>query len=242
MLGSVPSARLTLAAVFAALLLYAPAAEAQRTGRLVLEGDQPGAEVYVDTELMGEMPLDPVDLPVGEHTLRVARPGFTELTEVFRIRPRRDTTITVELLPISMALTVTTEPAGAQVFVDGDFAGETPAELDLLDGEHSLRITLPGYHEVVRTVTATAGRAETIELELEELPDEVIRAMVGPPPEPEWYEEPLTWVLIGGGAVALALGVFLIVTLTSTDPSQVDQFCDPDRIMNDCLFFNPPLE
>lgn len=241
MLVAVSSARLTLAASLFVLLVLAPVAEAQRqrTGRLVLEGDQPGAEVYVDSELVGEMPIAPLDLPVGEHTLRVARPGFTELTEVFRIRPRRDTSIMVELLPISMALTVTTEPAGAQVFVDGDFAGETPAELDLLDGEHSIRITLPGYHEVVRTVTAAAGRAESIEVELEELPDEVIRAMVGPPPESEWYEEPLTWVLIGGGAVALALGVLLIVTLTADEPNRVDEFCN--GLMNECLRFTPPL-
>jgi hypothetical protein len=88
----------------------------------------------------------------------------------------------------------------------------------------------------VRTVTATAGRAETLELELEELPDDVIRAMVGPPPEPEWYEEPLTWVLIGGGAVAVALGVLLIVTLTADEPNRLDEFC-----VNGCLEFKPPL-
>ena len=220
-------ARIGALVAVAAVILIPSVVEAQRgrTGRLVLSGDQPGAEVYVDAELIGEMPIDPLELPVGEHALRVTRPGYTELTEVFRIRPRRETRVQVDLLPISMALRVVTDPAGAQVFVDGRFAGESPTDLDLLDGEHSIRVTLPLYVEVVRSVTAVAGQNETMELELEELPEDQMRALVGPPPETEWYEEPLTWVLIGGGAVAVALGVLLIVVLTADEPSQRDMFC-----------------
>lgn len=233
---------LVVLAVVGSVVLACADAEAQRrrprVGHLVLEGDQPGAEVYVDAELIGTMPLEPIELTAGEHTLRVTRPGYTELTEVVRIRPRRETTIEVSLLPISMVLSVVTEPEGAQLFVDGRFSGETPLEIDLLEGEHSIRVTRAGYQEVVRTIQARAGQNEVLELELENLPEEEMRALVGPPPEAEWYEEPLTWVLIGGSAVALAAGILLIVALTSEDPTQVDQFCMGGD--HPCLPVNPP--
>ncbi len=231
--------RVLVVASVASVVLGGSGAEAQRprAGHLVLEGDQPGAEVYVDAELVGTMPMDPLELSVGEHTLRVTRPGYTELTEVFRIRPRRRTQISVDLLPVSMALSVVTDPEGAQVFVDGRFSGETPLELDLLEGEHSVRVTRAGYHEVVRTVQAAAGQNETLDLELEELPAEEVRAMAGVETELEWYEKPLTWILVGGGAVAVAAGILLVVALTSEDPSQADQFCSGG--MHDCLRVDP---
>lgn len=235
--------RARLLAVWASVLavtLSAASADAQRrqrTGTLVLEGDHPGAEVFVDAEPVGTMPMEPLELPVGSHTIRVARPGYTEYTEVFRIRPRRETVLAVDLLAVSMALNVSTTPEGAQVFIDGRFAGETPAEIDLLEGEHSIRVTLAGYREAIRSVEAVAGETETLSVELEELPQEEVDALVGPQPEPEWYEEPLTWVIIGGSAVALAVGVLIIVALTADEPSRLDTFCEGGD--NSCVLVEP---
>jgi len=227
-------------ATLVALTLTAASADAQRRGRtgtLVLAGDFPGAEVFIDAESVGRMPLEPLELEAGNHTIRVAQPGYTEYTEVFRIRPRQETALTVDMLPVSMALTVQTEPEGAQVFVDGRFAGEAPVEVDLLEGEHSIRITRAGYREAIRTVEAAPGQNETLEVTLEELPQEEVQALVGEQAETEWYEEPLTWVIIGGSAVALAVGVLLIVALTAEEPSQLDTFCEGGE--ESCVLVDP---
>ncbi|MEM9189205.1 MAG: PEGA domain-containing protein [Myxococcota bacterium] len=222
-----PSLTISFVTGLVFLFVLVPASvEAQRRGTLVLEGDQPGAEVYVDSEPIGVMPIEPVELPPGEHTLRITRPGYTEYTEVFLIRRRRETNVVVDLLPVSMALIVLSEPDGARVFVDGDFAGETPAELELLEGEHEIRVAARGYHDTERTVQAIPGTNDTLDIALELLPPEELQLLE--PPEPGFFERPLTWAIIGGSAVVLA-AVIVIVVIATTGQTAFEEHCDPSQ-------------
>ncbi len=206
--------------------LVAQSAEAQRPGTLVIEGDHPGAEVYIDAELVGSMPMEEMRIDPGNHTIRVVRPGHTEFTDVFRIRPRRETVLMVEMMAISMGLTITTEPAGAQVFLDGDFAGETPLELDIDEGSHSMRLKLFGFHDAVRELEAVAGQDDTVDVALEALPAAELEELTAPPPL-AWYEKPLLWVAIGGGVVLAVLTAVIIAVATAerSDNPQADAFC-----------------
>jgi len=207
------------------LTLVAAGAAAQQPGTLIMEGDYEGAEVYVDAELVGEMPLDPLSLESGNHTIRVSRGGYTEFTDVFRIRPRHETVVLVEMMAISMALTINTDPDGVQVFIDGNFAGETPLELELDEGEHSIRLKKFGFHEMLQTVESVAGQDETLDLALEALPQEELDRLTTPP-EPSWYEKAWVWGVIGGGAVVAAVVIAISVYFATRDPlSQADEFC-----------------
>lgn len=216
-----------------ALSALVPAtAEAQRRrrggdagarGTLVIQTTHEGAEVLVDEELVGTTPLDPIALSPGSHTLRVRLPGYTEYTDVVQIAAGQTNEVPVDLLALSEVLEVTTTPPGAHVYVDGNFMGESPVELDLIEGTRSLRIVLRGYHEVIREVEARAGSRDELSLELEALPPD---ALLGGPDTTEWYEEPITWIAIGGGAVALAVIIAVVaVVTTDSSQSQIDAFC-----------------
>ncbi len=52
----------------------------------------------------------------------------------------------------SISAQVTSEPAGAEIYVDGRFLGSTPSKLRLSPGEHTLRIVRPGYKDWERKV------------------------------------------------------------------------------------------
>jgi hypothetical protein len=173
--------------------------------------------------------MEPLELAPGNHTIRVSRGGFTEFTDVFRIRPRMETSVVVEMMAISMALTITTAPEGVQVFVDGEYAGETPVELELDEGEHSIRLKKFGYHDMVQQVQAVAGQDDSLDLALEALPQEELEALTAPPPTP-WYGKPWVWAVIGGGVAVAALVAVIIFVATQEQDSQVDLFCamDPD--------------
>src|SRR5262249_29251866 len=156
-------------------------------------------------------------------------PGYTEFTDVVRMRAGERVELPVELFPLSMVVHVATEPASARVFVDGDFRGETPLELELPEGEHSVRIALARYHEIIRPITASPGATDDWTLTLEQLSDQELR-----PRTTEWYEEPITWLAIGGGAIAVAIVIIVIAVATSSGPSQVDQFCN-QAMGGDCV-------
>ena len=61
------------------------------TGTLLIEGDQPGAELFIDGEPMGILPVvEPLTLSAGEHTVRAVRPGFTEFSDIVQITRGRE--------------------------------------------------------------------------------------------------------------------------------------------------------
>ncbi len=196
-----------------------PPPPAATTGTLTVTVVQEGAEVYVDEQLVGTSPIAPQTLQPGTHTVRVRMPGYSEYSDVITVERGGLADMPVELFALSEALSITTTPPGAHVFVDGNFAGETPVDVDLVDGTHSVRVTLHGYEEVVREVVAESGRREELALEMTALPEDQLRG-------PEWYEEPVTWIAVGGGVVAAVVIVIVVVVATQgSGASQLDAFC-----------------
>jgi hypothetical protein len=82
-------------------------------------------------------------------------------------------------------LTVTSDPPGASVTVDGQSYGRTPLTLrDLLPGTHSVVVSMPGRQSVTRSVELRAGGAHDVVATLEpEAPPVVVKKE--PPKAPE---------------------------------------------------------
>lgn len=67
-------------------------------------------------------------------------------------------------------LRVSSDPAGARVYIDDLFEGNTPFTIKLLDpGEHQVKLTAPGYTSWEQNVEIIEGEANFIEAELIEL-------------------------------------------------------------------------
>ena len=65
------------------------------------------------------------------------------------------------------ALSITTEPDNADVYVDGRLAGQTPANVaSLAAGDHRVRIVKSGYLENARVVTLSAGEPSHLNVKL----------------------------------------------------------------------------
>ncbi|MBI5480903.1 MAG: PEGA domain-containing protein [Deltaproteobacteria bacterium] len=62
--------------------------------------------------------------------------------------------------------TITSQPEGVDVFVDGRPAGQTPAVLDLLPGSHYIRATRPGYAPAGTHVEIKSGESAQVPLRL----------------------------------------------------------------------------
>ncbi len=63
-------------------------------------------------------------------------------------------------------LSVSSEPAGALVSIDGAAVGVTPWIGEIAEGRHRMRISLEGYSPVVRDVDLTSTRARDLDFRL----------------------------------------------------------------------------
>ena len=62
----------------------------------------------------------------------------------------------------SGAVKVTSQPEGAEIWVDGAFVGNAPAQLKLAPGKHRVRVGKEGYKNWEKEITVTAGSELTI--------------------------------------------------------------------------------
>ncbi len=138
------------------------------SARLPIITDPPGVEVVVDGEVVGVtsgtlppdlrsfMPpdLDPtrlsspfelMSLPLGQHDIELRLDCYETVRFPFRADEPRDYTAQIVKLNDSIGrVSVTSNPTDARVFLDGEFKGNTPLELNrVCSGDHRLEVKHP---------------------------------------------------------------------------------------------------
>lgn len=134
---------------------------------LALRSRPAGAEVTVGGVFRGRTPLE-IALPPGlPQELLVTRAGHQPWQQ--RVEPAAGSRLALlaDLQPIPVSLTVTGEPAGAELFVDGVSRGRTPAKLELLATRYQLEVRRPGSQTFATEVDLTPALARTIEYTLQ---------------------------------------------------------------------------
>jgi tetratricopeptide (TPR) repeat protein len=114
-----------------------------------------------------------------------------------------------ELASLPAVLALTSEPVGAAIKLDGQDTGkQTPAELSVSRGEHTLELTLAGHKPQTISVQARIGARHELQATLEAEPP--------PPPvslkvEPAEAHKPATalWITSIVGAAGLVTGTVL---------------------------------
>ena len=66
-----------------------------------------------------------------------------------------------------VAVTITSEPSGADIEIDGSYEGNTPSQLSLAPAEYIIRVARPGFKAWDRRVMIKAGTAKTFNAILE---------------------------------------------------------------------------
>ncbi|MCS6913234.1 MAG: PEGA domain-containing protein [Myxococcales bacterium] len=209
---------LRLGIVVAILALLAVCrAEAAETG-FALAGAVDGADVYLDGDKIGTTPLSgTIPCAVGEHTIRVARPGYAPYIDVFQVRQGKVTRIEIDMVPVSGVLRVGANVERARVFVDGQFVGETPLEVEMKLGARTVRVSRSGYRDEVFTVHSVAGQLVERQVRLAELPPGLNPYRVVEPP-PRWYERWWVWTVGAAGVAALSVAILVPAVYFTRSP------------------------
>lgn len=131
---------------------------AQATGIVTVSSNPPGADVSIDGARRGVTPLT-INLPVGVHKLTISAGGVSKDLSIVS-KPNVELAQNVELAapaPTTGALSVSSDPPGLKVSIDGAPHGVTPALVDqLTPGSHVVSLTGKGS-PMERTVIITAG-------------------------------------------------------------------------------------
>jgi serine/threonine-protein kinase len=160
-----------------------PVRAAAVTGRIVVRSVPSGALVTIDGRRAGETPLTRGDLPLGSHSVQVARRGYVPETRKVTLTSREPAqTVSVSLkagaaqsaaatAPAAGATTgsiyADTKPRAARVVIDGRPYGTTPVLVPQLSpGTHTVRLEMDGYAPSSTSVTVRAGEQSRVSVSL----------------------------------------------------------------------------
>jgi hypothetical protein len=130
-----------------------------------------GAQVSVDGAFRGTTPLLIPDFPLGTHRLRFGLAGFEEKEIELTIKDRTPLKTSVDLASKTATLDITSEPAGAAVYIDNAPRGATPCEVEATaDAEARVELKLEGFVPFSETIKLQAGGRYPVKARLLPLP------------------------------------------------------------------------
>jgi PKD repeat protein len=165
-----PATTLTVAAVLTRTVLQ-PTTRPPDNGSIAITSIPSGAEVYIDGQRRGTAPAVFPEILPGNHQVTLSFKGYNDWSNLVSVGSGRMSAINAELVApeeITGSLAVLTEPAGAEIFIDGDFKGVSPVTISGLSaGTHTVLLTLKEYANTTTNISITAGQTQKYSRELQ---------------------------------------------------------------------------
>jgi hypothetical protein len=147
-----------------------------RYGTVMVESDQPDAEIYLDGNRHPDnTPATIANVVEGIHVIEVRKANAAPWKQTIDVKAAQPTKVRAELGPAVAAapvvgmgvVRVLSDAQGARASVDGTDMGPVPLEIqDVKAGEHVIQVTAPGFQRAERRVTVAAGASQTVKLDL----------------------------------------------------------------------------
>jgi hypothetical protein len=117
----------------------------------VLKAETPvGATLHVDGKAVGIIPYTDT-LLIGSSQITLSAEGYLEMTKTIIITENNITYVNEELQH-SRLVSVTSEPAQAEIYLDGNFVATTPAAIVLGYGTNNLQLRKAKYNNLNKNV------------------------------------------------------------------------------------------
>jgi Zn-dependent protease len=137
-----------------------PVNGSSRTGSLNVNSIPPGASVTLDGVLKGTTPFSLTGVAAGDHTVTLTKTGYKGLTITATVPAGGEFHESYTM--VANELTITSEPGGASVAVDGTLKGTTPLTITAIDaGTHSIVLRLVGYADYTGSIRVEPGTLVT---------------------------------------------------------------------------------
>jgi eukaryotic-like serine/threonine-protein kinase len=124
------------------------AAPAIIPGQMSVDSTPQGAQVQINgkNDPSWVTPFAMADLQPGQYSITVSKAGYVTDTRTLDVNSGGRATANMRLVPLMATLIVKSDPAGANIYVDGhDVGSKTPAQVSVAKGEHVVLVRLSGY-------------------------------------------------------------------------------------------------
>ncbi len=116
---------------------------------LTLVPDPPDSLTTIDGKSMGAGRVQSAYLEPGAREIRVSAPGYKEEVRTVDLAPLEEQTLSIQLEKENRPnLTLSTNPPGADVYLDSIWIGKTPLTLELPAERTRVQLGLAGFYDV----------------------------------------------------------------------------------------------
>jgi serine/threonine-protein kinase len=117
-------------------------------GQMSIDSTPQGAQVQLDgkSDPSWITPFTLAGVSAGPHAITVSKAGYTSDTRTVDVASGSKSFVVSHLAQLMATLAVTSNPAGANVYIDGKDSGKlTPAQVSVDKGQHVVLVRKPGY-------------------------------------------------------------------------------------------------
>ncbi len=206
-----------------------------------------GSILSIDGKEVGALPLPPQNIPSGEHTVTVKRPGYAAFVKKVQIPGGKTVEVEAKLTAVAAVLSVTSDVPGAQVLLNGRSIGIAPLnDVEVPPGPAEIAVIKEGFREETQKINFAVGKEYPISVKFNAVAvapsDRPVESRLTPlagsgtpvtgvsvaPAEPitsKWY----FWAGVAVAAIGVGVGVGLGVRQAAIDrPLNENDICGPE--------------
>lgn len=144
-----------------------PTSEQPMAGSMNINATPAGTSVVVNNVYKGMTPLNLSGLNPGIYNVTLSHFGYARLPVQVTVQPGSMSEVNVNLVALTGSLFVNTTPTGAQLTLDGNTAGFSPATFqNITQGNHLLNATKKGFITQDLQVHIIADQVTTVDVTL----------------------------------------------------------------------------
>ncbi len=140
-----------------------------RSGSLDFRSTPSGADVYVFGNFVGTTPMS-LNTKVGNYLVELKLANYKNFESQVEVFANQTTSVSVTLESTVQTanLNIGSSPSQAEVYIDGQYLGNSPVSISVSAGNHMVELRLAGYLNFSRNIYTEVGQTTVINPVLEQ--------------------------------------------------------------------------
>ena len=133
-------------------------------GSILISSSPSGASIYLNGSYQGKTPFTITNVVAGLHTIALKLTDYQDWSRIINVAAGQTSSVSASLTSITVSISVSSIPSGADVYLDGNLKGTTPTTIsDVPQGEHKIKLRKIDYYDSREIpVTATAEKIASV--------------------------------------------------------------------------------